>query len=249
MNCIHVPQILMPNADTDLYKWSVVACDQFTSQPEYWKKTERKVGDAPSTLKLTLPEVYLESEDEQARVDAIHATMEQYLTDGTLQEYPKGFMLVERSFGKKYARNGLIVEVDLETYEYKKGANSLTRPTEMTVEVYISTLCVVGVVCQHVSGEFLVVIPHIHTLGSEFTIGEGVFCVVEVSCVGDDVQTNLVALLKGGVGCTVEGVECGGYGDNLCAMLGVDSLWLILASSGCHCNHSQCCEKFSQFHS
>lgn len=134
MNCIHVPQILMPNADTDLYKWSVVACDQFTSQPEYWKKTERKVGDAPSTLKLTLPEVYLESEDEQARVDAIHATMEQYLTDGTLQEYPKGFMLVERSFGKKYARNGLIVEVDLETYEYKKGANSLTRPTEMTVE-------------------------------------------------------------------------------------------------------------------
>lgn len=134
MNCIHVPKILMPNADTDLYKWSVVACDQFTSQPEYWKKTESKVGDAPSTLKLTLPEVYLEAEDEQARVAAIHATMEQYLSDGTLQEYPKGFMLIERSFGKKYARNGLIVEVDLETYEYKKGAHSLTRPTEMTVE-------------------------------------------------------------------------------------------------------------------
>lgn len=134
MNCIHVPQILMPNTDTDLYKWSVVACDQFTSQPEYWKETEANVGDAPSTLKLTLPEVYLEAEDEQVRVDAIHATMEQYLTDGTLQEYPKGFMLIERSFGKKYARNGLIVEVDLETYEYKKGANSLTRPTEMTVE-------------------------------------------------------------------------------------------------------------------
>lgn len=134
MNCIHVPQILMPNTDTDLYRWSVVACDQFTSQPEYWKETEANVGDAPSTLKLTLPEVYLEAEDEQAKVDAIHATMEQYLADGTLQEYPKGFMLIERSFGKKYARNGLIVEVDLETYEYKKGAKSLTRPTEMTVE-------------------------------------------------------------------------------------------------------------------
>ena len=134
MNCIHVPQILMPNTDTDLYKWSVVACDQFTSQPEYWKETEANVGGAPSTLKLTLPEVYLEAEDEQTRVDAIHATMQQYLNDGTLQEYPKGFMLIERSFGKQYARNGLIVEVDLETYEYKKGAHSLTRPTEMTVE-------------------------------------------------------------------------------------------------------------------
>lgn len=134
MNCIHVPKILMPNTDVDLYKWSVVACDQFTSQPEYWKETETNVGAAPSALKLTLPEVYLETEDEQMRVDAIHATMQQYLSDGTLQEYPKGFMLIERSFGKRYARNGLIVEVDLETYEYKKGAHSLTRPTEMTVE-------------------------------------------------------------------------------------------------------------------
>ncbi len=134
MNCIHVPQIMMPRDGVDLYKWSVVACDQFTSQPEYWKKTEKNVGEAPSTLKLTLPEVYLESEDEQERVDAIHATMENYLSDGILQELPKGFMLVERSFGKKYARCGLVVEVDLETYEYKKGGNSLVRPTEMTVE-------------------------------------------------------------------------------------------------------------------
>lgn len=134
MNCLRVPQILMPKEGTDLYKWSVVACDQFTSQPEYWKKTEEKVGDAPSTLKLTLPEVYLESEDEEARVAAIHETMESYLADGTLRELPRGFMLVERSFGKGYPRCGLVVEVDLETYEYKKGGNSLTRPTEMTVE-------------------------------------------------------------------------------------------------------------------
>lgn len=134
MNCIHVPQIMMPKDGIDLYKWSVVACDQFTSQPEYWKKTEKIVGEEPSTLKLTLPEVYLESKDEQERVDAIHATMANYLAEGTLQELPKGFMLVERTFGKKYARCGLVVEVDLETYEYKKGGNSLVRPTEMTVE-------------------------------------------------------------------------------------------------------------------
>lgn len=134
MNCLHVPKILMPKEGTDLYKWSVIACDQYTSQPEYWKETEQTVGDAPSTLKLILPEVYLGSEKEAGKVESIHETMEQYLADKTLRELPAGFMLVERSFGKKYARNGLVVEIDLETYEYKKGENSLIRPTEMTVE-------------------------------------------------------------------------------------------------------------------
>ena len=134
MNCLHVPRILMPKEGTDLYKWSVIACDQYTSQPEYWKETEEIVGEAPSTLKLTLPEVYLESEEEEERVKNIHETMKNYLKDGTLEALPNGFMLVERSFGKQVSRCGLIAEVDLETYEYKKGAKSLTRPTEMTVE-------------------------------------------------------------------------------------------------------------------
>ncbi len=134
MNCVRVPQILMPKEGTDLYKWSVIACDQFTSQPEYWKETEETVGTAPSTLKLTLPEVYLEGDEEAERVEAIRANMEQYLAEGTLQPLPKGFVLVERNFGKQYARCGLVVAVDLETYEYKKGKNSLIRPTEMTVE-------------------------------------------------------------------------------------------------------------------
>lgn len=134
MNCLRVPRIMMPRKGTDLYKWAVIACDQYTSQPEYWQETERIVGEAPSALKLTLPEVYLEGADEAERVKKIHGTMEQYLEDGILQELPKGFMLVERSFGKQYSRCGLVVEVDLETYEYKKGAHSLIRPTEMTVE-------------------------------------------------------------------------------------------------------------------
>lgn len=134
MNCLHVPTIMMPKAGTDLYKWSVIACDQYTSQPEYWAETEKNVGDAPSTLKLTLPEVYLEGEDEADRVEKIHQTMKEYIENGTLEELPKGFVLVERSYGKEYARCGLVVEIDLETYEYKKGAYSLIRPTEMTVE-------------------------------------------------------------------------------------------------------------------
>lgn len=134
MNCLRVPQILMPGEGTDLYKWSVIACDQYTSQPEYWRETERLVGDAPSTLHLTLPEVYLEGEGEEERIQKIHKRMKQYLTDGTLRKLPKGFMLVKRSFGKENSRYGLVAEVDLETYEYKRGAQSLIRPTEMTVE-------------------------------------------------------------------------------------------------------------------
>lgn len=134
MNCLRVPQIMMPKEGTDLYKWSVIACDQYTSQPEYWKETEEIVGTAASALHLILPEVYLEEADEAERVAEIHQTMEKYLADGTLQQQPRGFMLVERSFGKKYSRCGLVVEIDLEAYEYKKGAHSLVRPTEMTVE-------------------------------------------------------------------------------------------------------------------
>lgn len=134
MNCIRVPQILMPKKGTDLYKWSVVACDQFTSQPEYWKDVEDTVGNSPSTLNLILPEVYLEADDEQARVDAIHETMKSYVEDKVLEAVDKGFVLVERNVGREYCRNGLVVAIDLETYEYKKGAGSLVRPTEMTVE-------------------------------------------------------------------------------------------------------------------
>lgn len=134
MNCLHVPQIIMPRKGTDLYKWSVIACDQYTSQPEYWEEVEKIVGDAPSTLKLTLPEVYLESSNEEMRVAAIYQNMKDYLANGILRELPAGFMLTKRTFGKAHARYGLVVEIDLETYEYKKGAQSLTRPTEMTVE-------------------------------------------------------------------------------------------------------------------
>lgn len=134
MNCLRVPKILMPKEGTDLYKWSVVACDQFTSQPEYWKNVEKTVGDAPSTLKLILPEVYLGDIDESKRVDFIHTAMKSYVDEGILEPINKGFVLVERNVGRTHCRNGMVVAVDLEAYEYKKGAGSLIRPTEMTVE-------------------------------------------------------------------------------------------------------------------
>ena len=134
MNCLRVPQIWMPQEGTDLYKWSVVACDQYTSQPKYWEECEREIGEEPSTLHMILPEVYLGSDKEEERIDRIHDYMDTYVKEEIIRPLSKGFMLVERSFGKTYARNGLVVEIDLETYEYKKGSKSLIRPTEMTVE-------------------------------------------------------------------------------------------------------------------
>lgn len=133
MSCIAVPQILLPKKGTDLQKWAVVACDQYTSQPEYWAQTSENVGAAPSTLKLILPEVYLGAEDEAEKTAAIRSTMERYLTDGTLEALPRGFILVERHTGGETARKGLVVCVDLEAYSYQEGDRSLIRPTEKTV--------------------------------------------------------------------------------------------------------------------
>ncbi len=131
--CTRVPHIMMPKEGTDLSRWSVVACDQYTSQPEYWAETEKNVGDAPSTLRLTLPEVYLEEEGVETRVSAIHETMTQYIQDGILQTLPAGMILTERFSGGTVPRRGLMLSVDLEAYEYRVGSQSLIRPTEKTV--------------------------------------------------------------------------------------------------------------------
>lgn len=133
MSCVSVPKILMPKNGIDLKKWAVVACDQYTSQKEYWSETDRIVGDAPSTLRLTLPEVYLEDADVETRIAAINETMKQYLSDGTLTELPAGFILTERYSGGTSPRRGLVAAIDLECYEYTAGSRSLVRPTEKTV--------------------------------------------------------------------------------------------------------------------
>lgn len=133
MSCVTVPKILMPKKGTNLQKWAVVACDQYTSQPEYWEETDAIVGDAPSTLRLTLPEVYLEQDDVVQRTNIINETMKQYLADGTLTELPAGFILTERYSGGTTPRRGLVAAIDLECYDYTAGSRSLVRPTEKTV--------------------------------------------------------------------------------------------------------------------
>lgn len=131
--CTHIPTILLPRAGADLSKWAVIACDQYTSQPEYWAETDRTVGSAPSTLRLTLPEVYLEETDVADRTDAIHRIMRRYLEDGTLRALPAGVILTERWSGGSCPRRGIVLAVDLEAYEYTPGSASLIRPTEKTV--------------------------------------------------------------------------------------------------------------------
>ncbi len=129
---IRLPKLLMPREGIDLSKWAVIACDQYTSQPDYWNNADSIVGDAPSTLRLTLPEVYLEQPDVKERTAKIQDAMLRYQQDGTLTEYEPGMMLVERTT-KSGTRRGVVLSFDLEAYDYQADSQSLIRPTEKTV--------------------------------------------------------------------------------------------------------------------
>jgi hypothetical protein len=124
--------ILIPKSGFE--KWSVVACDQHTSEPEYWENTRDIVGDAPSTLRLVLPEAWLGGEEDNARrVAAINARMRSALSGGLLRELPGALILVERTLTTGRTRRGLVGAIDLEKYDYAAGSESLIRPTEGTV--------------------------------------------------------------------------------------------------------------------
>ena len=129
---LHIPEMMLPKEGTDYFKWAVVACDQYTSEPEYWDKVEEIVGDAPSTLRLMLPELYLDGPDEADRIKAVRAAMDKYLADGTLRKMEPGCMLVKRT-AEGRSRLGLVIATDLEAYDFNKGSQSLTRATEGTV--------------------------------------------------------------------------------------------------------------------
>jgi len=130
---LQVPKILLPKAGTDMQRWAVIACDQYTSDPAYWQRLEQQAADGVSTLKLVFPEVYLEESDGDRRIAAINRAMEEYLADGSLVEQPPGFILVDRKTSAVESRKGLIVALDLEHYDYTKGAQSLIRATEGTI--------------------------------------------------------------------------------------------------------------------
>ena len=128
---LQVGEILIPRKSIDLKKWAVIACDQFTSQPEYWDQVRAFVGNAPSTFHLILPEVYLGSPDEPERVTAIQATMRAYLDQNLLVPH-EGMILVERVVDGK-TRHGVMAALDLEQYDFHKSAQTLIRATEGTI--------------------------------------------------------------------------------------------------------------------
>src|SRR5262245_19265733 len=129
-----VPEILIPARGVDLARWAVVACDQYTSQPEYWKAAEERVGGAPSALRLVLPEVWLGGADEARRIAEIHREMAAYLERGVFAPPRRGFVLVHRTTPHVPSRLGLLVALDLERYDWKPSARALVRATESTVE-------------------------------------------------------------------------------------------------------------------
>lgn len=130
---VYPADILLPDNNIDMSKWSVIACDQFTSEPEYWEDVEKLVGQAPSTFRLTLPEVYLDTDEEADRLKNIRESMKAYIDRKLLVTYPDAMIYVERTDSTGNVRAGIIGAVDLMQYDYHKGSRSPVRATEGTI--------------------------------------------------------------------------------------------------------------------
>ena len=133
MSYFKIPEILLPKKEFDYSKWSTIACDQFTSQPEYWEELKKFVGKEKSTLNLVLPEVYLETVDKEKEVKKINDTMEKYLKENIFDTY-ESFIYVERELAPGVIRKGIMIAVDLEAYDYAPDAKLPIRATERTVK-------------------------------------------------------------------------------------------------------------------
>jgi hypothetical protein len=119
---IAVPEILLPAAGVDLSRFAVIACDQYTSQPDYWKAVAERVGEAPSALHLVLPEVWLGGADQDERIAAIQAHMREYLARGVFAPPLRAFVAVDRSTPHVASRRGLMVALDLDRYDWRPEA-------------------------------------------------------------------------------------------------------------------------------
>ena len=124
--------ILIPK-NVDFSKWSVVACDQYTSQPDYWEEAERLTIGSPSALNIIFPEIYLNDGHDDERITSINKTMNEYLNNGLFEELKDSYILVERMQSNGKIRTGIIGCMDLEEYDFSKGSQSKIRATEGTV--------------------------------------------------------------------------------------------------------------------
>ena len=128
---IQIPDILLPNKSVDFQKWAVIACDQFTSQPDYWQQVAKIVGEEPSTFHITLPEIFLGKPEEALRLESTQEKMREYLDQGIFISH-RGMIYVERTVEGR-TRRGLMLALDLEQYDFSKGSQSLIRATEGTI--------------------------------------------------------------------------------------------------------------------
>lgn len=128
--------ILLPKFSKDadkMQKWSVVACDQYTSEPDYWKNADELIGESESTLRITVPEIYLNDADIDQRIKNTNATMDEYVARDIFTEYKNSYIFVERTLKNGAKRLGVVGMVDLEDYDYAVGSKTKIRATEGTV--------------------------------------------------------------------------------------------------------------------
>ena len=130
---IRAPHILLPKKGVDMNAWAVIACDQFTSNMEYWEDVEKLVGDKPSTLRMMFPEAYLGKVDDEAFINNVNKTIQSYLDTHILEDQGECFILVDRKTSVVDRRLGLVISIDLEDYTYEKGVKSLIRASEATI--------------------------------------------------------------------------------------------------------------------
>lgn len=132
-NLFFTPTDILLPAHADMRRWSVIACDQFTADAGYWQAVQDTVGDAPSTLRLMLPEFYLGKCDEAAATREIQQTMRRYLDDGVFRTVPHSLVLVQRTLPGGTVRCGIVGALDLEAYDYAPDSVTPIRATEGTV--------------------------------------------------------------------------------------------------------------------
>ncbi|MBQ7365278.1 MAG: DUF1015 domain-containing protein [Clostridia bacterium] len=132
MNVFKPCNILLPKSSVDMTRWAAIACDQHSSDGAYWQAAEAIAKDAPSTLHMVLPEYYL-STDTTARQDAIDRAMKDYLDAELFDTYENAYLYIERTQSDGSVRRGILGAVDLEAYDYHKGASTPIRASEETV--------------------------------------------------------------------------------------------------------------------
>ena len=127
------PHILLPRKGTDMSAYAVIACDQFTSQVEYWNDLKDMIGDKLSTFHMIYPEAYLESTNQSEYIQKINQTIDSYLKDNLLVDMGECFILVERVTAYGVRRLGLVISIDLEEYSYERGVPCSIKASEATI--------------------------------------------------------------------------------------------------------------------